>query len=362
MVVAVVAVVASTLNGSAALAAAAPGSCSIVTPSSQFVGQVEGEDAQIWRLYQAYFLRQPDVPGFDYWVTTKLNGASLADISYVFANGSEFAARYGNLSNSQFVDLVYQNVLCRAAEPAGHAYWLNLLDTGELTRSGMMMYFSEGREFLNRTETCYSVDLGESAAANGCLGPEVGEIMELLAIPRNTGLAFRSAPSLSAPIVYQREAFFGPHVISQGHGALADDVIWWHVSIGGVDAWADSSFLGVAGEKIPYDGGPAIGETAASGEALALSNLYGGNPDTIVQNQELVYLEEGTGVGVVITDTISIYSLNGGNGPHSYRWRIFYDINDEGVVLTAMDYERFCTVVTEVGTNPYFNSNPLCRP
>src|SRR5690606_28974534 len=110
------------------------------------------------------FLRQPDQQGFDHWFGARARGAGLSDIAYSFAAGREFQQRYGNLSHAQFVDLVYRNVLCRAGEAAGKAYWTQLLASGRLSRWDLVINFVELREYLTRTGTCHSVYPGESDA------------------------------------------------------------------------------------------------------------------------------------------------------------------------------------------------------
>jgi hypothetical protein len=103
--------------------------------------------APVVRLYFAYFLRIPDYAGLTYWIGQARAGTALAAISANFATSTEFVNRYGTLTNSQFVSLVYQNVLGRAADAAGLAYWTGLLNAGTMTRGTMMMQFSEGAEF-----------------------------------------------------------------------------------------------------------------------------------------------------------------------------------------------------------------------
>ncbi len=146
------------------------GGCGISPPNADYTQQVEASTghARVWRLYQAFFLRQPDQQGFEYWLQTRNGGATLGAIAYQFAQGPEFRNRYGNLSHAQFVDLAYANVLCRAPDAAGRAYWTGLLETGALTRWDMMINFAELREYLNRTSTCRSIYPNESAAVGSC--------------------------------------------------------------------------------------------------------------------------------------------------------------------------------------------------
>lgn len=110
---------------------------------------VAGEDFQsVYRLYKAYFLREPDAPGLAHWHGHRSRGMPLAQISEYFAQSPEFTNRYGRLDNAGFVNLVYRNVLGRDAEPAGFAHWVGHLHRG-LTRGGMMIGFSDSLEYKN---------------------------------------------------------------------------------------------------------------------------------------------------------------------------------------------------------------------
>ena len=108
--------------------------------------EFQGTGAPVARLYYAYFLRIPDYAGLNYWIGQFRAGNSLASISNAFASSAEFANRYGALTNSQFVTLVYNNVLGRAPDSAGLAYWTGQLDGG-MTRGTMMLNFSESPEY-----------------------------------------------------------------------------------------------------------------------------------------------------------------------------------------------------------------------
>ncbi len=100
------------------------------------------------RLYQAYFRRLPDPAGFDFWSQRLASGqGNLEEVSQFFASGDEFNATYGSLTNAEFVDLVYQNVLGRPGEASGRAYWIGQLDAG-LNRGRLMTLFSESPEFI----------------------------------------------------------------------------------------------------------------------------------------------------------------------------------------------------------------------
>jgi hypothetical protein len=102
---------------------------------------------EVYRLYRAYLLREPDQDGLDYWTGQRAAGISLVAVSNVFAGSAEFVDTYGALDDGQFVDQVYANVLERAADPDGRAYWTGQLAAG-MTRGEVMIGFSESPEFV----------------------------------------------------------------------------------------------------------------------------------------------------------------------------------------------------------------------
>lgn len=110
-------------------------------------------DGQVTRLYRAYFLRNPEAEGRDYWVGRRSAGMPLRDISEYFAGSPEFKTRYGALDNAAFVDLVYKNVLDRTPDASGRAYWISSLDSGRAKRGAVMIGFSESPEFVAKTGT-----------------------------------------------------------------------------------------------------------------------------------------------------------------------------------------------------------------
>lgn len=98
------------------------------------------------RLYFAYFNRQPDKGGFDFWTRQISSGAaSLESASQAFALSPEFQQTYGSLSDAEFVVLVYNNVLARRPDTGGFRFWLAQLEAG-LNRGRLMTLFSESPE------------------------------------------------------------------------------------------------------------------------------------------------------------------------------------------------------------------------
>ncbi len=128
--------------------------------SSEYLGVTgtagghEATEGAVHRLYRAYFGRDSDRLGFCFWVGQLEAGRrSLRQISGSFAGSEEFTTRYGALDDSGFVELVYQNVLDRPPDAAGHAFWVAQLESNARTRGEVMLGFSESVEYVMRTDT-----------------------------------------------------------------------------------------------------------------------------------------------------------------------------------------------------------------
>ena len=128
---------------------------------------------QVARLYSAYFDRAPDSGGWAYWNQRSIDGLDLWRASDYFADSDEFKATYGNgLSNAEFLDLVYQNVLDRSPDSGGLQYWTQRMNTGT-TRGEVMVFFSESPEYIAQvgpdiTGGCWD---GNVSAAYLCAAP-----------------------------------------------------------------------------------------------------------------------------------------------------------------------------------------------
>lgn len=108
-----------------------------------------GRDGAVVRLYSSVFRRLPDATGFNFWVNDGRTTWQMADF---FVTSDEFVATYGDLTDDQFVDALYNNVLGRSPDQAGLAYWRNRLAT-DLTRAGVVVFFSDSTEFRRITNT-----------------------------------------------------------------------------------------------------------------------------------------------------------------------------------------------------------------
>jgi hypothetical protein len=145
----------------AALAAGTGGTipASQVVAATQFSNWGPKVDP-VTRLYYSFFRRPPDSGGLGLWSSRERSGMSLGAIANSFAASREFKDTYGELSNRQFVDLAYRNVLGRAGDPAGIKSWTAQLDSHEKTRGAVMLGFSESTEHkLRRAGEVNTVDV-----------------------------------------------------------------------------------------------------------------------------------------------------------------------------------------------------------
>lgn len=109
-------------------------------------------DAQLVRLYDAFFDRAPDAGGLEFWRDQRAQGQGLFDVSAAFAQSPEFVETYGDLDDIAFIELVYRNVLDRQPDFAGGVFWLDELANGR-DRGSLMALFSDSPEFVESTGT-----------------------------------------------------------------------------------------------------------------------------------------------------------------------------------------------------------------
>jgi photosystem II stability/assembly factor-like uncharacterized protein len=101
--------------------------------------------APVSRLYMAAFHRVPDAGGLDNWVAYVRAGNPLQSAADAFVASPEFQLTYGSLNDTQYVTLLYENVLGREPDPTGLTNWTGQLASG-WTRGQVLIGFSESEE------------------------------------------------------------------------------------------------------------------------------------------------------------------------------------------------------------------------
>lgn len=102
--------------------------------------------ARVARLYDAVFGRLPDTAGLTFWMRHIASGElALKDVADRFIGTPEFQATYDILSDRDFVQATYGNILHRPSDRADVAYWTARLEDGA-TRAQIVTEFSESLE------------------------------------------------------------------------------------------------------------------------------------------------------------------------------------------------------------------------
>jgi len=102
----------------------------------------------VFRLYNAAFARLPDSAGLKNWINANSSGKkSYKETAEAFADSQEFENRYGaNVSNTEFVTTLYNNVLDRDPDANGLARYVGELNDGTNERKDLLYIFSESQE------------------------------------------------------------------------------------------------------------------------------------------------------------------------------------------------------------------------
>lgn len=124
-------------------------------PSAAFATNViiDPAEAQVFRIFQAVFLRDPDEGGFTVFTNSIQAGVlTVEEITAEFVESPEFQQTYGDLENAEFVELLFTNVLPGNTDAQGRANFTEALDAGSLTRAGIVAEFVDSFEFVQRMQ------------------------------------------------------------------------------------------------------------------------------------------------------------------------------------------------------------------
>lgn len=125
---------------------------------------------KISALYIAFFTRAADFEGLNFWKAVAWDSA-LEDRALMrlmaggFANHPSFAAIYGPLDDSAYIDAIYVNVGGKPADAAGKAYWLGLIGSGQISRADFVADFTYGLLEITEQTLQDLVDSGQITEA-----------------------------------------------------------------------------------------------------------------------------------------------------------------------------------------------------
>ncbi len=116
------------------------------------------------RLYDGALGRGADEQGLSTWVNLLTSGESTgADVASGFFFSDEMNNR--NLSNEDFVELLYQVMMNRASDAGGKENWVNLLNCG-VSRYAVYGGFAQSEEF-NGICSSYGIKRGTTTVSEG---------------------------------------------------------------------------------------------------------------------------------------------------------------------------------------------------
>lgn len=99
----------------------------------------------VLRMYTKALSREGETLGVEDW-TNRINTGTMSaeTVAKSFFNSQEFRNR--NLSNADYVEVLYQTFMDRASDAAGKQYWINKLNSG-MSRTQVLEGFSRSAEF-----------------------------------------------------------------------------------------------------------------------------------------------------------------------------------------------------------------------
>lgn len=106
--------------------------------------------ATTYRIFEAVLDRAPNYTGYVAWTNQIAAGHDMLDIVSGFTASPEFQNKYGTTDNTQFVTLLFNNVLGR--DPGANlAAYTTALDSGTQSREQIVLSFVDSQEFINDT-------------------------------------------------------------------------------------------------------------------------------------------------------------------------------------------------------------------
>lgn len=90
--------------------------------------------SQVQELYVGYLGRAADQAGLDFWTNAITAGTStIESVALGFTLSQEYTSKYEGLSSEELAAAIYENVLGRAADADGLAFWVGELEKGVQT-------------------------------------------------------------------------------------------------------------------------------------------------------------------------------------------------------------------------------------
>lgn len=111
-----------------------------------------GHGGEAYRLYLGVLGRTGEPSGLGYVINWLDQGASLENVASGFLNSPEFQSKYGNTTQQEFINLLYQNILHRAPDAAGNAFINDWMNHGA-SRQEVVLGFTQSPEYVAQVAT-----------------------------------------------------------------------------------------------------------------------------------------------------------------------------------------------------------------
>ncbi|MEB0091588.1 DUF4214 domain-containing protein [Pseudomonas sp. CCI4.2] len=99
----------------------------------------QAQIAAVQQLYVGYMGRAADSAGLAFWANAIATGtATIQSVATGFTLSAEYSTAYAGLANDALVDKVYNNVLGRASDATGKAFWVAALASGSVTAATLV--------------------------------------------------------------------------------------------------------------------------------------------------------------------------------------------------------------------------------
>ena len=125
--------------------------------SHDLAATLQAEAQGVGRVYEAGLNRMADIAGLNFWYDAYMGwGRDKITLARAIIDSAEFQENFGNAytqSAEDYVNVLYLNVLGRKSDAAGAFYWTELLNTGALSREGVLMAFADSAE--NMAQSAY---------------------------------------------------------------------------------------------------------------------------------------------------------------------------------------------------------------
>lgn len=104
------------------------------------------------RNYTQFLSRNYDTDGLNHWCEAiNHHTQSMQEIAYGFVFSTECSNK--NLSNTEYVKMLYRGCFDREGDDAGISDWTNALNSGMMDRTQVFWGFANSQEFANMVES-----------------------------------------------------------------------------------------------------------------------------------------------------------------------------------------------------------------